>query len=359
MDDTREILQRGVGDFTPGVDAYGRVLERRDRKARNRRLGAYTVVALIVLAGAVWGAREFRSAPTVLDRPPPSTAEATEFMNAFLQARVDGEGAEDYLRGQEIPNLYATTTGAPYERYELERLAVGLPGMMRFGVRMFAEGGSAVVAQSFLLERDEADRLTIQYIRGTTENEQAVTEPYSILDGEVTYSAGPPWTDFLFGSPFPPALVVDGLSRKGRFHVIADALPIGAGCRMDPALADAEALASHVRSDPDLEATAPVAVSVGGIDALRMDVVPAPGARICNGNFKGVGVVADGVPPNPSEQDPLIVAEGQRMRLYLLDLPEGSSARTLAIAIIAPEERFPHVVDAAAPIVDSFEFRHI
>jgi hypothetical protein len=44
------------------------------------------------------------------------------------------------------------------------------------------------------------------------------------------------------------------------------------------------------------------------------------------------------------------------MRLYLLDLPEGVSTRILAIALIAPEERFESVVDAATPILESIEF---
>jgi hypothetical protein len=44
------------------------------------------------------------------------------------------------------------------------------------------------------------------------------------------------------------------------------------------------------------------------------------------------------------------------MRLYLLDLPEGMSARILAIAISALGSEFEHVVEAAAPILDSFEF---
>ena len=44
------------------------------------------------------------------------------------------------------------------------------------------------------------------------------------------------------------------------------------------------------------------------------------------------------------------------MRLYLLDLPEGMSARILAIAISAPESEFERVVEAATPILDSFEF---
>ena len=40
---------------------------------------------------------------------------------------------------------------------------------------------------------------------------------------------------------------------------------------------------------------------------------------------------------------------------YLVDLP-GGSARILSIAIVAPESSFESVVEAAAPILDSFEF---
>jgi hypothetical protein len=44
------------------------------------------------------------------------------------------------------------------------------------------------------------------------------------------------------------------------------------------------------------------------------------------------------------------------MRLYLLDLPEGMSARILGIAIAASEQGFERVMEAAAPTLDSFEF---
>jgi hypothetical protein len=44
------------------------------------------------------------------------------------------------------------------------------------------------------------------------------------------------------------------------------------------------------------------------------------------------------------------------MRLYLVDAPEGSSIRILAIAVQAPEARFAQVLEAAAPIIDSIEF---
>jgi hypothetical protein len=133
--------------------------------------------------------------------------------------------------------------------------------------------------------------------------------------------------------------------------VVADPLPVEAGCRQGPAPVDAEALARSIRSDPDLEATEPVAVSVGGIEALRMDVVAATGASVCE-----EGPAPQVVTPNDHDWYGVFLEHGERMRLYLLDLP-GGSARTLAIAISAPEARFEHVVEAAAPIVDSFEFR--
>ena len=37
MDDTRETLRRGIGDFAPGPDGYERVLRRLGRKQRRQR----------------------------------------------------------------------------------------------------------------------------------------------------------------------------------------------------------------------------------------------------------------------------------------------------------------------------------
>jgi hypothetical protein len=118
----------------------------------------------------------------------PSEAE-TAHLEAFLQARIDGEGAEEYLsHGAEgFPLLYATTTGAPYGRSEFE--LVGGPewgpffkGM--FKVRLFAENGETVVEQFIWLQRNETGRLELLYsprtflptgtVPGTTENGQAV-----------------------------------------------------------------------------------------------------------------------------------------------------------------------------------------
>lgn len=42
-------------------------------------------------------------------------------------------------------------------------------------------------------------------------------------------------------------------------------------------------------------------------------------------------------------------ATGEWMRLYLFDMPKGSSMRTMAIAIIAPESSFDRAVAASGP----------
>jgi hypothetical protein len=45
-----------------------------------------------------------------------------------------------------------------------------------------------------------------------------------------------------------------------------------------------------------------------------------------------------------------------RMRLYLVDLPEGSATRILAIVVFGSHGAFESMVEAAAPVLDSFEF---
>jgi hypothetical protein len=132
---------------------------------------------------------------------------------------------------------------------------------------------------------------------------------------------------------------------------MADPAPVGTGCQAGPVPADAEALAESIRSDPDLQATAPVPVSAGGAEALMLDVVVAAGASVCD------EVIARGSHPRPTQViGGTPIAPGDRMRLYLFDAPEGSSMRILAMAIIAPESRFERAVEAAAPVIDSIEF---
>jgi hypothetical protein len=308
---------------------------------------------------------------------PPSDAEATAIMRAFLQARVAGEGAEQYLHPDaeqvvaqtcevhttascgRIPLLYATTSDAPYERFEFELVQgpVWPGGWTEFTVRLFAESGRIVVEQPFIVDRAQDGRLGLVYGTladenvQTTENGEVLGVPYSLLDGGVIFAAASPWYEFFDYGSETIALVNGG--DPGDFAVLADPLPLETGCRQGRAPADAESLARSIRSDSDLEATEPVTVGVGGIEALRMDVVAAPGATVCE--YWGTPLVVSG-PRSRDPQGPGLV-QGDRMRLYLLDLPEGSSARILAIAIVAPEPSFETVLEQATRIVDSFEFR--
>jgi hypothetical protein len=306
----------------------------------------------------IWVVTRWLTLPSFQQMTPPSDAEVTEFLNAFLQARVAGEGAQEYVNVAEddIPLLYATTAGAPYERSGFER--VGGPdwpnGWMEFKVRLFAEGGKTVVEQRFFIDPDATGRLGLDYdsdtpdIAPTTENGQAVAVPYSFLDGEVTFAAPWPWEPAWWGGSAGPTwttLISSNHRIEERVHVVANPLPIETGCQEGPAPVDGRALARSIRSDPDLEATEPVAATVGGTEALRMDVVVITGASVC------------GVAGTPQVVTETGLDRGARMRLYLLDLPEGLSARILAIAIVAPHARFERVVEAAAPIVDSFDFR--
>jgi len=169
-------------------------------------------------------------------------------------------------------------------------------GWMRFEVRLFAKNGETVVEQLFSLERGGAGRLRLVYdfqptgpagpVPATTENGKAVPVEYGFLDGEVTYRAAYPFEPSLDAwDRGPNRTAIVGL----RFHkrilrlllFLADPRPIGPGCEEAPAPADAEALARSIRTDPDLEATAPVAVTIGGAPALQIDVMLAPGASSC------------------------------------------------------------------------------
>ncbi|KRT61071.1 MAG: hypothetical protein XU10_C0044G0004 [Chloroflexi bacterium CSP1-4] len=340
--------------------------------------------------GSVW-AREGAD-PSPEPTTPFSEAEVTALLNGFLEARIAGEAAQQYLGvpEEDIPLLYATTSGAPYERAEFERvLGIDWPyGLTAFKVRLFA--GDTVVEQLLFIGRPDGPPDGLEYrpdgfgtdIAPTTENGQPVAMPYNAFDGEVTLQVAHPWVFYdyrqfggmTFGRLIPEGPGVrpttDGGERNDgwdQLFLIADPALGGAGCQRGPSPPDAAALAESIRSNPDLGATAPVAVSVGGAEALMMDVVIAAGTTISAAVNEGGDFCADGLLNPVFHQDvgstiyvdngfATGLASGDLMRLYLMDAPEGSSMRILAIAIVAPESRFERVVEAATPVVYSIEF---
>jgi len=163
----------------------------------------------------------------------------------------------------------------------------------------------------------------------TTENGQPVPMLHAQFDGEVTYSSPSPssWT---IGDDGP----ID----------FTDPAVFWSDCAQGPAPADAAAFAQAVIADPNFETTAPVAARVGGVEAVAIDVALSPAGRVC-------GIYRGDVHRWINALEP-----GKRLRLFLVDVPEGMSMRTLAITVMAPVARFDDVVADATPIIDSIEF---
>ena len=138
-------------------------------------------------------------------------------------------------------------------------------------------------------------------------------------------------------------------------------MPVGTGCETDAAPVDAQAWAERILSDPDFEATEPTPIRIAGVGALQMDVAPAPGASICDsGGGLGEPVLFTSAEPHLGPGSGLWRSQvdlwhGNSYRVYLLDVPAGSS-RILAVVVSAEPRMFELVIEAAVPILDSFEF---
>lgn len=292
---------------------------------------------------------------------------ATERLEEFLAARIAGTGAEGMVEvlhdpDIDVPLLYATSSGAPYERYEIERVDARWPsGIGTFRVRLFADGDASVVEQEFFWSGggfgmdDDA----------TIENGQPLVLSYTSSDGEVSVSAPSTWQTWMpgkvddnGGSPgYAPDVWFGGLWRPEEFFGSGERIELVDPVAYDewcaefggsPLLsgpADAAAVAQQVVADPNFETTAPVAARVGGVEAVSIDVTLAPGGEAC-----GVGII------DISRWIHGLREPGSRLRLYLVDLPEGMSVETLAITVVAPEERFDEVIEETKPIIDSIEF---
>ena len=294
-----------------------------------------------------------RTAPFAQADPELDQAEAEAELEAFAQARVDGEGVEGYVTAfhstdpqAQVPLLYATTTGARYERFEIERV-VGPRwpfADMEFVIRMFAEGGDTVVEQPIRV--DEVGDLEHE-VTSTTENGEPVPTTYDFFDGQVSITTALPWR----ADDLDHSSALQRAGREEQIYLIDDPRPATGDCFAGASAPDAEALARAISSHTDLVATTPVAVTLAGRPALSMEVTLAEGAS-CQGN-PDTRVLTYEINSIPRV---LWIDGGSRIRLYLLDAPEGSAYGILAVAIKAPKVRFDSVVEEAMPILESIEF---
>lgn len=295
--------------------------------------------------GGIWVVSNWRPTKFAQADPAVAEAQATERLEEFLAARIAGRGAEGYVDvwadwlEPQVPLLYTTTSGAPYERFEFERVDGGIwpyADYITFSVRLFADDDATVVEQEIYSHCCGGVSAGIGgglALGGTTtENGQPVPMLFAKFDGEVTYLS-PSQNSMQVGED-PDDSLID----------FTDPAVFWSKCAQGPVPADAAAFAEAVTADPNFKTTAAVAARVGGVEAVAMDVALSPGGGIC--------------PAYHSDSQRWIHAleRGKRLRLFLVDLPEGMSMRTLAITVMAPVARFDEAVANATPIIDSIEF---
>ena len=199
--------------------------------------------------------------------------------------------ARPYGTNEQVPLLYATTTGARYERFEIEQ--VGVPqwpsGGLAFEVRLFAEDGATVVEQQIAAGGEGGGALALIRQMQTTENGRPVPQPFVFMDGKLTVLAPHPW-DFGFLSDHGHTALDYDENHEERIEFVDDPLTVGTGCDSGQSAANAAALADAIRSDPDLVATAPVTVTIAGHQGLAIDISAAPGASICADARRAAGL---------------------------------------------------------------------
>jgi hypothetical protein len=300
------------------------------------------------------------TAPFAQIDPAPIEAQGRERLEEFLTARIAGTHTGGYVQVDgniDVPLLYATTSGARYERYEIERVdgPVWPAAWMTFLVRLFADGGATVVEQTIRWSRDAG---AILDPKTTTENGQPVSQTFASADGQVTFTASVTW-NMWWPETADGGVWFGGLWRAENFFGSGERIgfvdPVAydswcaqnGGSPLLTAPSDAAAIAQQVIADPSLETTAPVATRIGGREAVSIDVALAPGGTTC-------GVYMIEISRWIHELEP-----GVRLRLYLVDLPAGMPAKTLAITIVAPDDRFEEFIAETAPIIESIQFHPV
>ncbi|HEX6869264.1 MAG TPA: hypothetical protein VF119_10695, partial [Candidatus Limnocylindrales bacterium] len=152
-------------------------------------------------ANGIWVVNDWAMTEPFTQLDPRLTeADVTARLEAWLAARVAGEGADGKVETEDdrgdgrcnrglfewmcriadVPLLYATTAGAPYERYEIERVSGPRPpyAEMEFKVRLFADDGGTVVEQPIMWIDEQSDGRAgpklLSLVTAMTENRRPV-----------------------------------------------------------------------------------------------------------------------------------------------------------------------------------------
>lgn len=309
----------------------------------------------------IWVIRDWQSHDPVRQVDPLSDAEIADILEPFLQARVDGQGAEEHLAtpAAQVPLLYATSDGSPYERFEYDARPAWPHGGVEASIRLYADGGDTVVKQ----QRFGAERpRELPYYGPTRENGRPIPEPYSVLDGRVTFSApsGPnSWQGLCCFTP--SGKDINGVQGylgdfANEFVVVVDPLPPAGRCGVADQPVSADELVRSIRSSRNLSVTAQD-VQIAGTDAVRLDIASRDGVALCSQRADRADAGVPVLAPRAEPGDPPMwygLNSGNRARVYVLELP-GDTARTVAIAIRGPRRTFEDLLKGARPLLESVQ----
>lgn len=360
MTDYRSVLERDLRRVGPPEFTLADVAGRRERKQRNRRVAAGVVglgLAALVVIG--W------STALVFDRSTPADAPADPGFRGTWKSS-DRDGALAFMsigtRGDGSYQIRVTDNAAAACDGEPATL-VGTGTIA--GAEMTVSSQVLICADREPLRVDEDLTLTYDVLSDTFRDSLGIVwhRPgggtsrfpgrFGILGGMVTFEVPEPWfSPWYSGVTESEESIVVGGGPEGTYFTVIEVQAALPPCASSGTPATAAGLAARIQADPNLDATALAPVTIGGVEALRLDVVPAEGAEICRGDRlqKGVPVVM-----HADFSHPWSVDRGDRMRIHLIPFP-GDPARTLAILIVAPSEAFDEVLGAAEPILESFRF---
>ena len=388
MTSDRSALERQIDSVELRPFTLERFHQQRSRKQRNRRIATGAVAVAVAAAGIGGMAWAFLSGP----EPRPADQQSSPFVGTWTSAELDDpensqrmtirageDGVLDIALHDEsnfgcstqytrVNNVHTPSTMTGTGRLEdATTLVVPSPVLacdegQQPGATGFPEeqgGTSYTLVLDFATDR-LFDNLGVAWHRGATpENapgsttgasEGTIPGTFSFLYGEVTFHVGRPWDDHAESYLDPRIFWLIGQPDEAGIEILANPSPESSCGNSSGVPASAEELVGAIRSNPDLETTAPVPALVGGIEAVRLDVAPVQGAPTCTFGDNVPVVSVAGREGAWGSINP-----GDLGRLYILDLP-GGSARALAILITAPEVVFEQTVRDAGPVVDSFEF---
>jgi len=146
---------------------------------------------------------------------------------------------------------------------------------------------------------------------------------------------------------------LDATDGSAHLIVLSDVVASAADCSVRPKQGvgtSSDAITSWLSTHPDLHATTPRPVSLGGAAGSYVDVqLNADGiAKHCP---RELGLVT----AKPDHPQSWSIAEGAKQRYYVLDLPAGGTVTIVITAYQASD--FPNVIDQAVPVVESLDFR--